>query len=244
MRSTVVKQALWLGVVVAFVVLALSACGGGGGGGDEGGGGAEAEPKQAKPREFPLYGELHEGTYFTDKFQPAFSFRVVDRNWVVSGSEERTLVEIRQGVEGKSLLAFLNPDQVFNPSKVRELDSMSAPEDMVAWLQKHPYLQTDDPQPATVGGVKGVRLDAVVASVPPTECGGNCLGLFTASDSQGGLEGSYDWVVYEKEKLRFIVLEDVGGERVTIVAEAPAEEFEEFAPKAQRVLDSVEWKDV
>ena len=117
----------------------------------------------------------------------------------------------------------------------------TAADDLVAWLQKHPYLKTDDPQPATIGGVEGVRLDAVVASVPPTECGGNCLGLFTASD--GGLEG-YDWVVYEKEKLRFIVLEDVGGERVTIVAEAPAEEFEEFVPKAQRVLDSVEWKDV
>ena len=238
MRSAVVKQALWLGLVFAFVVLALSACGGGGRG-DEGGGGAEAEQhQQAKPRKFPLYGELHEGTYFTVKFQPAFSFRVVDRNWVVSGSEERTLVEIRQGVAGKSLLGFLSADQVFNPSKVRELDSMPAPEDLVAWLQKHPYLQTDDPQPATVGGVKGVRLDAVVASVPPTECGGNCLGLFTPSDR------AYDWVVYEKEKLRFIVLEDVGGERVTIVAEAPAEEFEEFVPKAQRVLDSVEWKDV
>lgn len=81
-------------------------------------------------------------------------------------------------------------------------------------------------------------MDAVVASVPPTECGDNCLGLFTPSDR------AYDWVVYEKEKLRFIVLEDVGDRRVTIVVEAPAEEFEEFLPKAQRVLDSVEWKGV
>jgi hypothetical protein len=32
-------------------------------------------------------------------------------------------------------------------------------------------------------------LDAVVTSVPATECGGNCLGLFTVA------EGDYDWVV-------------------------------------------------
>jgi hypothetical protein len=66
--------------------------------------------------------------------------------------------------------------------------------------------------------------------------GQKCLGLFTVSDR------TYDWVVYEKEKLRFIVLEDFGGERVTIVVEAPAEEYEEFLPKAQKVLNTVEWK--
>ena len=82
-----------------------------------------------------------------------------------------------------------------------------------------------------------MRLDAVVASVPPTECGGNCLGLFTVSDR------AYEWVVFEEEKLRFIVLENVGGERVTIGVEAPAEEFEEFLPKAQGVLKTVQWED-
>jgi hypothetical protein len=55
-------------------------------------------------------------------------------------------------------------------------------------------------------------------------------------------DGTYDWVVYEKEKLRFIVLEGVGGERVTIVVEAPAADFEEFLRKAQKVLDTVEWE--
>ena len=134
------------------------------------------------------------------------------------------------------MLAFVNTEQVFNPSKVRELDRMPAPEDLVAWLRRHPYLQTDEPQPATVGGVEGLRLDAVVASVPATECGGNCLGLFTDTAA------TYDWVVFEEEKVRFIVLEDVGGERVTIAVEAPAADFEEFLPKAQQVIDTVEWE--
>ena len=44
--------------------------------------------------------------------------------------------------------------------------------------------------------------------------------------------------------MRFIVLEDVGGERVTIAWEAPAADFEEFLPEAQEVIDTVEWKGV
>jgi hypothetical protein len=49
-------------------------------------------------------------------------------------------------------------------------------------------------------------------------------------------------VAYEKEKVRFIVLEDVGGERVTIAVEALAVDFEEFLPKAQKVINTVQWR--
>ncbi len=235
MHRGAVAYSLRLGLLAACV-LAVVACGGGGGAGGD----AEAEKEDHKTRKVPDYGELRLGKYRTDKFEPAFSFEVVSKGWVLSGSEQRSLVEMRQGVGGP-LVAFLNPEQVFNPNKVRELDRMSAPADMVAWLQSHPYLKTEDPQPAAIGGVEGTRLDAVVASVPTTECGGNCLGLFTETE-EAGLSGSYDWVVYEKEKLRFIVLEGVGGERVTIVVEAPAADFEEFLRKAQKVLDTVEWE--
>jgi hypothetical protein len=77
--------------------------------------------------------------------------------------------------------------------------------------------------------VEGTRLDAVVASVPATECGRNCLGLFTVAD------GDYDWVVHEEERLRFVVLKNVGGERVTIAVEAPAADFEGFLfPRSRR----------
>jgi hypothetical protein len=237
-------RTLKLGLLVSFVVLGLSACGGGGGQPQQQEAAEQRErnpqPQQqqekTKVRKFPDYGELAPGKYVADNFEPAFSFRVIGKGWVVTEGSERTLVEMSQGVAGP-ILAFLSAEQVFNPSKVRELDSMPAPEDLVAWLEQHPYLRTDDPQAAAVGGVKGVRLDAVVASMPPTECGGNCLGLFTVGDR------AYDWGVFEKEKLRFIVLENVGGERVTIVVEAPAEEFEEFLPKVQEVIKTVKWED-
>jgi len=46
------------------------------------------------------------------------------------------------------------------------------------------------------------------------------------------------------EKDRVIVVEGVEGKTVTITAGAPGEECEEFLPKAQGVLDTVEWEGV
>ena len=224
-------------VLAAFVVFALSACGGGGGGDQgEGGGGEQAQKEQAKVRKIPDYGDLPPGKYVTDEFESDFSFEVVGKGWVLSGSEERGPVEMSQGVAGP-LLAFVNPEKVFDPKNVSELDSMPPPEDVAAWLQGHPYLETEDPKTAAVGGVEGEQIDAVVPSVPESECGGNCLGLFAASD------GAYDWVVFEEEKLHFTVLEDVGGKTVVVAVEAKAGDFEKFIPKAQEVLETVEWED-
>ncbi len=232
MRRGVVKGALWLGLVVALVVFALSACGGGGGGEQP----EQQQEEEAKVRAVPEYGDLRPGKYLTDEFKPAFSFEVVDEGWVVGGSEERGILDMRDGAEGP-VLSFVNEQEVFDPSKPRDLDSVPAPKNLVTWLQGHPYLQTEQPQPAAIGGVKGMQLDAVVADdVPTSECGDNCLGLFMVT-----LEIS--WVAYEKEKVRFIVLENVGGERVTVAVEAPsAVDFKEFLPKAQKVIDTVQWR--
>jgi hypothetical protein len=221
-------RVLKLGLLTSFVVLALSACSGGGGG-------QRAEHKEVKARAVPEYGDLRPGKYVTDEFKPAFSFEVVDKGWVVGGAEERGILDLRQGVEG-GVLSFVNEQEVFDPSKPRELDNVPAPENLVTWLQRHPYLETEQPQPTTIGGVKGMQLDAVVADdVPASECGDNCLGLFMVTPE-------IPWVAYEKEKVRFIVLEDVGGERVTIAVEALAGDFEEFLPKAQKVIDTVKWE--
>ena len=43
------------------------------------------------------------------------------------------------------------------------------------------------------------------------------------------------------EKVRFIVLEDVKGQTVTIFIESSAVGFEEFLAKGQKVVDSVKW---
>ena len=43
-------------------------------------------------------------------------------------------------------------------------------------------------------------------------------------------------------KARVIVLEDVEGETVTIASNSPDTEFDEFAPEAQKVIDSLQWR--
>ncbi len=229
------RERLSVLLMAAFLLFAASACGGGGDQG-EGGGDEQAKQQQAKPRKLPEYGDLPPGKYVTDEFEPAFSFGVVGEGWVVGGAEERGVFDMRLGVEGP-VISFANEQKVFDPSKPRDLIAVSAPKDMVAWLRRHPYLETEEPEPVSVGGDKGTRIDAVVADdVPTSECGDNCLGLFMLSPD-------IFEVVYEKERERFVILEDVGGERVIIVAKTRAADFEGFLPKAQKVLDTVEWEE-
>jgi hypothetical protein len=63
----------------------------------------------------------------------------------------------------------------------------------------------------------------------------NCVDLFRLSS---GLQIFHA----EGQKVRAIVLEDVEGETVTIGFGSPATEFDEFAPEAQKVVDSVTWR--
>jgi hypothetical protein len=230
------RERLSVLVMAAFLLFVVSACGGGGGDQGEGGGGEQAKQEQAKVRKIPDYGDLPPGKYVTDEFEPDFSFEVVGKGWVLTGSEERTIVEMSQGVAGP-LLSIVVPEKVFDPKRVSEMASIAPPEDVAAWLRGHPYLEIEDSETAAIGGVEGEQIDAVVPSVPETECGGNCLGLFAAGD------GAYDWVVFEEEKLHFTVLEDVGGKRVVVALEAKAKDFEGFLPKAQGVLETVKWED-
>ena len=47
----------------------------------------------------------------------------------------------------------------------------------------------------------------------------------------------------EEDKEHEIVLEDVEGKTVIIRYGGPATEFDELAPAAQKVVDSVKWRD-
>jgi hypothetical protein len=46
----------------------------------------------------------------------------------------------------------------------------------------------------------------------------------------------------EGYKFRFIVFEDMKGETVAIGFARLATEFDEYAPKAQKVIDTVKWR--
>jgi hypothetical protein len=102
---------------------------------------------------------------------------------------------------------------------------------------QHPYLQTDKPQPVTVGGVKGVEFDVVVDEDLPEDhnspCGTGCVDIFRQTTGDLPLE--------EGIRDHFIILEDVKGDTVTIDYGGLASDFDEVAPEAQKVVDSVKW---
>ena len=135
-------------------------------------------------------------------------------------------------------LGFVNPQEVYKPTKTGMLNVVEAPKDMVGWFQQHPYLQTDKPEPVTVGGVKGEQFDVVVENLPEDYAsvgGANCVNIFRLSTGITVCQP-------EEVKVRLTVLEDVKGETVTIGFVSPAAEFDVFALEAQRVLDSVKWR--
>jgi hypothetical protein len=176
----------------------------------------------------------------TDEFEPAFRFEV-GQDWEFGAPETTDQVFIWTGPKGDQQLLFTNPSHVYDPSNPSEAKELPAPdnaEEWVSWFQRHPNLDTSKPVPVSVGGASGMRIDVTVSSTPenyPRDfCGEEpCVPLYPTSESWlGSFEGFKD---------RFIIV-DVGGETVLIDVAAPAEKFAAFSPKAQEVLDSVEWQ--
>jgi hypothetical protein len=212
---------------VALVVLALSACGG--------------DEKKVKGRPLPEVPKtLRPGTYRSEEFKPSLSFHV-GKGWSSTPLEESSdALQITRGQTAG--LGFANVQEVYKPTRTVS-QIVDAPKDMVGWFQQHPYLQTSNPEPVRVGGVKGVQFNLVVGDRPQNyipECTSiignpNCVDLFRLSIGEPIL-------LVEGDKVGVIVLEDVEGETVTIGFSSPASEFGEHAPEAQKVLDTVEWK--
>jgi hypothetical protein len=222
MNRLLVGRVLSLGLLVVVVVLTLSACGG--------------DEKKAKARPLPEDPKaLRPGTYRSEEFKPSLSFRV-GKGWSSSPLESSDALQITRGQTAG--LGFANVQEVYKPTRTGTPNVVDAPKDIVAWEQHHPYLQTDKPEPVTVGGVKGVQFDVVVEDLPEDYsgvCGPDCVDLFRLSTGIPVSQG-------EADKVRLTVLEDVEGETVTIGFATLASDFDEFAPEAQKVLDSVEWR--
>jgi len=237
MYRRMVSQALRLGLVVTLVVLALSACGGGGGG-------HKQANQQARGRPLPEYeGSLSAGQYHPTEFKPSFSFRITTDGWSLDTGPSAN------GDPSHPDCLFLNKDPegiifFFNLLKVKgvskrgqtgetpgEIEPVPGPDELVGWFQHHPYLKTSKPEPATVGGVKGVQFDVVTANLPKDAYAVPIFALST-----GGASGVIDF-----KRSTFIVLENVKGVPVVIQYGDEKDEFDEFVPVAEKVLESVKW---
>src|SRR3712207_4604508 len=212
------------------LVVAASACGG------------DDQRQEAKARPLPEDPQaLRPATYHSEEFEPSLSFHV-GKGWSSSPPEASDFLQIDRGQTAG--LSFANVQNVYKPTRTGTPNVVDAPKDMVGWFQQHPYLHTHKPEPVRVGGVKGVQFDVVVGDLPQnyyiprcTSIAGNPNCVDLSRLSTGG-----PILLVEGEKAGVIVLEDVEGETVTIGFVSPASEFDEHAPEAQKVLDSVEWR--
>ena len=160
-QRRMVRAPLALGLPVALVILALSACSGVGG-----------QEQANKPRHLPEGSypiALHPGEYRSEEFEPSFSFDV-GKGWENNRLETSDKLAISRGGEEDPVLVFRNLKEVYDYDKTGTMQSVvRAPSDMVGWFQHHPYLDTEKPEPATVGGVKGLQFDYIVREDTPSE---------------------------------------------------------------------------
>ena len=228
-RSRTVRRALGLVMLAALVVVALAACGG--------------TEKEAKPRPLPEDDKaLQPGEYRSEEFEPSLSF-TVGNGWTNVPPESLEFLALQRGVMGG--VYFFRVKEVYEPTRMGMPNVVEAPKDpkgWVAWARHHPYLRTSEPEQVEVGGVEGKRIDVVVGDLPEDyrgRCGTNCVDIGRV-EGVPPLKNDIFTPGDDKERVTFL---DVEGETVTISITSPASEFGEFAPEAQKVLDSVEWRD-
>jgi hypothetical protein len=229
-RSRSVKRALGLGLLAMLAVLVLGACGG--------------VEKQAKVRHLPDEAKaLRPGQYRTEEFEPSFSFHV-GKGWKNGTPEAFDVMLLTGGATDR--LGAVNVQRVYEPSKSGRPIVSSTPKDLVGWLEHHPYLKTSDPEPVSVGGVEGQQLDVAVAKDLPEDyhsgvCSSiaeheECVDVFRVSNP-------HSWIaVSESDKFRLIVLQnELSGETVALGYASRSTNFDEVAPEAQKVIDTIEW---
>lgn len=186
-------------------------------------------------------GQLYPGEHATDEFEPAFRFEVGE-GWGRTSlvPETSSTMSITTEAEGGQL-TFGRPQHVFhpsNPSEPEEVPAPDNPDEWVSWFESHPNLDASKPVPASVGGVSGVRIDVTARSAPDNYSQEYCVDrpcvpLFPLGD--------LGMVSLVNLKDRFVIVE-VDGETVVVNVFAPADKFDAFLPKAQKVLDTVEWE--
>jgi uncharacterized protein YjbI with pentapeptide repeats len=178
--------------------------------------------------------------YVTTEFEPALSFSLSDE-WKLNLPEMPDLISFAGPERERGGLNFINPLYVFDPSNPSEPKEVPAPEnagEWVSWFRKHPNLDTSNPVQMSVGGKSAVRIDATFTSKTDSGTdgpGGPSAPLFQVGDATR-------IVSYGATKDRFIIVDVSEGETVIIQVSAPTGTFDEFLPRAQKVLGSVEWK--
>ncbi|MEW6635905.1 MAG: pentapeptide repeat-containing protein, partial [Actinomycetota bacterium] len=178
-----------------------------------------------------VVGHLPAGAWSTGLFWPTLAF-VVGKGWEVSGEEQDDYLSIARKAGSGVDISFLRVEETYDPQHPNDESDENvypAPDDLLAWLKRHPHLEIQAEESVKVGGVAGTQLDVFVSSSPhdyPRGCDGPCVRLFP--------NGDYYFLDYE---YRFIIL-NVGGEEIFISIDSLASDA---LAEAQEVLNTVAW---
>src|SRR5829696_6354850 len=140
--------------LLMLIILVLSACGG-----------------EAQARKIPETSSLTKakripaGSYVSDEFRPAMSFRLGE-GWQTGPASDFSYGAFMEkynsltlsrfsGLSRPSYLEFLVVPKVYRVVSPYESEARPTPEDIVSWLQHNPYLDAEKkPEPVMVGGAK------------------------------------------------------------------------------------------
>jgi hypothetical protein len=115
------------------------------------------------------------------------------------------------------------------------------PEDFLSWIKSNPDFDAVESTPVTIGGIDGLQIDATPVWKP---VGGAHLKLFLSlsGNKYGNTEGQPDGenIVTDPEQWRFILLNNVNGERLLIILiDGNGHDFQDAVGQSQSILDSV-----
>ncbi|HZM22983.1 MAG TPA: hypothetical protein VFC02_14640 [Anaerolineales bacterium] len=183
-------------------------------------------PTAIPPTMVPTVAPAQEQTTFSSKkfgLPMSISF---GPEWHVAEdfADEILLIGGTQAYEGVELVFILVKDaKIADPASTT---TMPWPDDFVAYLHSNQYLGVGQSMPITVGGINGVQIDVSVKNIGQKR-------TFIGLESTGWLYLDYD------QNWRFIVLDDVNGQRLLIATTEAPEGFSVATELAQEVIDSV-----
>ena len=181
-----------------------------------------AIPSTATPTVAP---DQEQTTFSSDKFQLPMSISF-GPEWRVAEdfADEIVLVGGTQAYDGVELVfMFVKDAKIADPASTA---TMPWPDDFVAYLHSNQYLEVGEPMPITVGGVNGVQIDVSNKNIGQKR-------IFIALKTTGWLYLDAD------QSWRFIILDDVNGQRLLIGTTEAPEGFSVATELAQKVIDSV-----
>jgi hypothetical protein len=195
----------------------------------------EESPSTPPVEESELAGTfLHPGRYKTDLFTPAFAFTAPDLAYPFTVDQETKDAIFIVKPPGFQAVVLSTPTEMYAEDN-KSLEK--APDDLLAWFEKNPYLKTAAAPDVNVGGTTATAMDVEVASKPKAEPSDlpcpDCVAIHPIA--------GFEPLAIGKEKVRVAQL-DVEGDQVLLSLICPKSDFELFLKTAEPMLKSITWK--